>query len=434
MQSTLFSPLWQDVWTDLQHPAVFWQIVAIASCIALSWGLARLLRPRLSTQERRQRMLRLGVEGLAQALWPLLALLLLWLSRWVFGQWQAVNLLRLAIALVSAFALIRLALYALRRIFVRDGKVSGAQLLVERGFATLVWAIFALHISGVLPELLEFLDQTLLPIGTSKVSVLAVLQAAVFVIITLIAALWLGATLEERLMGIEGMHASMRVVLARLGKSILIVLAVLFSLSLVGIDLTVLSVFGGALGVGLGLGLQKIVSNYVAGFIILLERSISIGDVVTVDKYTGTIKQIKTRYTTVRGGDGVDAIIPNEMLLSNAVQNQYLNDSLNDRSIRQVARVTVGYESDIDQVLQLLRETTAAVPRVSKDPAPTVFLLNLGADGLDLEIGFWIEDSQNGRANVLSEVNIAILRALQLREVNIPYPQREVRLIGKITT
>lgn len=430
MKSTLLSPLWQDVWNDLQHPAVFWQIAAIALCVAVSWGAARLLQPRLSLHDRRQRLQQLGVDGIAPALWPLLALLLIWLARWLLGLWQEVNLLRLAFALIGSFALIRLALYVLRRIFVRGGRISAAQLMIERGFATLVWAGFALHLSGLLPELLEFLDQTLIPLGKSKVSVLAILQAAIFVVITLVAALWLGAAVEARLMRVDGMHASMRVVLSRLGKSLLIVLAVLFSLSLVGIDLTVLSVFGGALGVGIGLGMQKIVSNYVAGFIILLERSLSIGDVVTVDKYTGTVRQINTRYTTVRGGDGADAIIPNEMLLSNAVQNQYLSD----RAVRMVTKVTVGYESDVEQVLQLLIDTTASVARVSQDPVPTVFLMNLGADGLDMEIGFWINDPENGRANVLSDVNRAILRALQAGGINIPYPQREIRLISNAAT
>jgi len=430
MKSTLLSPLWQDVWHDLQHPEVFWQIVTIGLCIAVSWGLARLMRPRLSAQDREQRLLHLGVEGIAPALWPLLALLLIWLARWLLGQWQPVNLLRLATALIGSFALIRLAFYILRRAFVRGGKISPTQLLFERGFSTLVWAGVALHITGLLPELLELLGQTLLPIGKSHVSVLAILQAAVFVVITLVVALWIGATLEARLSHVDGIHPSLRMALVRLGKSVLIVVAVLFSLSLVGIDLTVLSVFGGALGVGLGLGLQKIVSNYVSGFIILLERSLAIGDVVTVDKYTGAIQEINTRYTTLRGGDGVEAIIPNEMLLSNAVQNQYLSD----RSIRQATVVTVGYESDIDQVLQLLLDTTAGVARVNTHPAPTVFLMNLGADGLVLEVGFWIDDPENGKINVLSEVNIAILRALREQGVNIPFPQREVRLINKIET
>ncbi len=429
MNSLVLAPLWQDVWSDLQHPGVLWQIGTIAACIAISWALARVLRPKLSAQDRRQRIIRFGVESFAPALWPLLALLLLWLARPVVGLWQPVNLLRLAIPLIGSFAIIRLAFYILHRAFARRGRVGNFLLLFERVFALLVWAGVALHITGLLPSLVTLLDETVLPIGSNKVSLLMIIQAAVFVAITLIVALWAAATLEDRLMRVDSMHASLRVVLARLSKALLILVSVLISLSLVGLDLTVLSVFGGALGVGLGLGLQKIVSNYVSGFIILLERSLGIGDVVTVDKYTGTVKQINTRYTIIRGGDGVEAIIPNEMLLSNAVQNHYLSD----RSIRQATRVTVDYGTDVDQVLKLLVDTTASVPRVNQDPQPTALLLNLGADGLELEVGFWLSDPENGRDNVLSDVNRSILRALQANKINIPFPQREIRLVGKNT-
>jgi small-conductance mechanosensitive channel len=427
MSSTLMSPLWQDVWRDLQHPHGLWQIGVIILCMLASWAGARLLRPSLSAQDRRKRLLRLGVESFAPALWPLLALLLIWLARLVMQQWQPVNVLRLAIPLIGSFALIRLAFYILRRAFARGGRVGHFLLLFERVFALLVWVGVALYITGLMPELLRMLDTTIVPIGSNRVSVLVMIQAAVFVAITLVLALWGGAMLEDRLMRVNSMHASLRVVLARLGKAVLILVAVLISLSLVGLDLTVLSVFGGALGVGLGLGLQKIVSNYVSGFIILIERSLSIGDVVSVDRYTGTVKQINTRYTILRGVDGIEAIIPNEMLLSTTVQNHYLTD----RSIRQTTKVTVGYESDVDHVMQLLLAATTAVPRVSTNFPPDVFLRTLGADGLEMEIGFWIEDPENGRVNVLSDVNRELLKTLKENAVNIPYPQREIRLIGK---
>jgi small-conductance mechanosensitive channel len=200
----------------------------------------------------------------------------------------------------------------------------------------------------------------------------------------------------------------------------------LLSLALVGIDLTVLSVFGGALGVGLGLGLQKIVSSYVSGFVILLERSLAVGDMVTVDKYYGKVTQINTRYTILQGLDGVETVVPNEMLVSGPVQNY----SLTDRSLRLSTHVTVGYETDLDQVLALLQKATADVERVSREPAPQAFLLKFGADGLELEVGFWIVDPENGRVSVVSEVNRAIWRALQTHRINVPYPQREIRLIN----
>jgi small-conductance mechanosensitive channel len=274
------------------------------------------------------------------------------------------------------------------------------------------------------------MEETVLPLGSNKVSILAIAQAVIFVAITVLLALWASAALEERLMRVDTMHLSLRAVLARMGKAILILVAVLLSLSAVGIDLTVLSVFGGALGVGIGLGLQKIVSNYVSGFVILIERSLSIGDMVAVDKYAGRVTQINTRYTVLRSADGSEAVIPNEMLLSNAVQNL----SLTDKSLRLATRVTVGYESDVDLTLMLLIEAASGVARVSKAQPPHAFLLNFGADGLEMELGFWIDDPENGRSNVLSEVNREVWRAFQRHAINIPYPQREIRLIDKVET
>jgi small-conductance mechanosensitive channel len=243
--------------------------------------------------------------------------------------------------------------------------------------------------------------------------------------VTLIFALWVGAVLEERLMRMNSVHSSLRVMMARMGRAVFIFLAILVSLSLVGIDLTVLSVFGGALGVGIGLGLQKIVSSYVSGFVILLERSLSIGDMVMVDKYSGIVTQINARYTVVHGLDGVETVVPNEMLLSAPVQNYFLTD----RALRLTTRVRVSYRTDIDQVLRLLEQTAAGIPRVSREPAPQSYLMKFEAYGFELELGFWIADPENGRANVLSEVNRAIWHMLQEYQVEVPYPQREIRLI-----
>jgi len=307
----------------------------------------------------------------------------------------------------------------------RGGKAGGLLLMFEKVFATLVWGGVALYITGLWPELVAYLDQTVIPVGRHKASLLVIVQAAASVVVTLILALWAGAVLEERLMRMDSVHSSLRAVTARLGRAVLILLAVLISLSLVGIDLTVLSVFGGALGVGLGLGLQKIVSSYVSGFVILIERSLAIGDLVMVDKYFGQITQINTRYTIVRGLDGIETVVPNEMLLSGAVQNY----SLTDRMLRLATRVTVAYRTDVDMALKLLEEVARGVPRVLQDPAPQAFLMRFEADGFDLEIGWWIADPENGRSNVISDVNRAIWKVLQQHDMEVPYPQREIRFL-----
>jgi len=186
----------------------------------------------------------------------------------------------------------------------------------------------------------------------------------------------------------------------------------------------VLSVFGGALGVGLGLGLQKIASNYVSGFIILLDRSLSIGDMISVDKFTGKVSQINTRYTVLKGLDGVESIVPNEMLIASPMQNF----TLSDRAIWLSTDVNVAYKTDVEMLLSKLVDSTLRVPRVMSTPLPSASLLGFGANGLDLRIGFWINDPENGKLSVLSNVNLAIFSLLKELDVEIPYPQSVVTL------
>jgi small-conductance mechanosensitive channel len=427
MKPTPLSSLWSDLWTDLGNPALLWQVVALVACFALGWSVSRAVRGMITARDVRQRVVRMGVESFARVLWPLLTLVLIAVAKALLERWYNVNLLRVAMPLAGSFALVRLAFYVLRRVFARSGRVGSFVLLFERGFASLVWIGFALYVTGLWPELMAFLEHTMLPLGRYKVSLSTILQAVVSVGVTIILALWAGATLEERLMRIDTMHSSLRAVMARMGRAVMILIALLVSLSLVGIDLTVLSVFGGALGVGLGLGLQKLASSYVSGFVILLERSLSIGDVVTVDKFSGRVTRINTRYTVLRGGDGVESVVPNEMLVSSSVQNF----SAADRYMRLATYVTVDYQTDIDSTLRLLEQAAAGVDRVSKAPehAPVALLLKFSADGIDLEIGFWIADPENARAKVLSDVNRAIWRAMQAHQIKVPYPQREIRLI-----
>lgn len=425
MTSTPFSSLWPELWADLHDPSLLWQVATITVCMVLGWALARVLRAPLRAHETQIRAVRLGVESFARVLSPILALMLILIAKPLLAKWHHVNLLVIAIPLVTSFALIRMAFYILRRAFASGGQAGNFLLLFEKLFAGLVWAGVALYVTGLWPDLVQYLDETVIPIGRYKTSLLTILQAAASVGVTLILALWAGAMLEERLMRLDTMHSSLRAVMARMGRAGLILIAVLVSLSLVGIDLTVLSVFGGALGVGLGLGLQKIVSSYVSGFVILLERSLAIGDMVTVDKYYGKVTKINTRYTILRSLDGVESVIPNEMLVASPVQNY----SLTDRLLRLSTHITVGYESDLDNVLHILEKATASIGRIAKEPAPQALLLKFGADGLELEIGFWIADPENGRSNLLSEVNRTIWRVLQTHQITVPYPQRELRLI-----
>jgi small-conductance mechanosensitive channel len=422
METHSLSRLIAEISADLGNPSLLIQLLALMSCFLLAWFLSRSIQRYFATVDQSSGVLKIGVESFSRVLWPLLALVFLFFAKLILGKFQHTGLLKLFFPILSSFALIRFSFYVFRRAFVRDGTVGNALLLFEKVFATLVWLALVLHFTGMWESIFQALEEIILPIGKSKVSLLAVLQGIASVALTVVLALWISALLEARLLLIPNMHSSLRVVLSRLGRAIFILLAILISLSLVGIDLTVLSVFGGALGVGLGLGLQRITSSYVSGFIILFDRSLSIGDLVTVDKFSGSVTQINTRYTVLKGSDGVESIIPNEMFVSNPVQNL----SLTDRSVVLVTDFTVAYDTDLDSLLPALVELVSQVPRVSTNNPPSAYLLRFGADGFELRVSFWIEDPENGRTNVISDVNRAILVLIRERGIELPFPQREI--------
>lgn len=370
--------------------------------------------------------MRIGLGSFAKVLTPVLTLILLMLAKLILQKWhQPVNVLRLMIPLVVSLALMRFVFYVLRRIFVRNSGVGTFLLLFERTFGALVWIGLLLYITDLWPDLVDYLDSTVLPIGRNKVPLLTILQALGWVLVTLVIALWAGATLEERLMRLNTMHSSIRTVMARMTRAVLILVAVLLSLSLVGIDLTVLSVFGGALGVALGLGLQKIASSYVSGFVILLERSLTLGDMVGVSTFYGKVTQINSRFTVLQGLDGIDTVVPNEIFMVNSVQNY----SLTNRILRLATQVTIVYQDDVDRVLLLLEQAVIGVDRVSQDVLPQALLLKIGPDGLELEVGFWISDPENGRLNVLSNVNRAIWRVLQANQIDVAQVKRDIKIL-----
>lgn len=431
MNETPLLNLITDFVDDFRQPAILWQALVIVACLVLSWLVVRQLRSVLKQREESatppvSAEVRARTASFIRILTPVLTALLLGVSQHFLAKWQSVNLISIAIPLCTSMALVRFGFYVLRRIFARHGEVSPTMHLLERVFTIVVWLGMALYITGLWPELHEFLESVVVPLGRNKVSLATILQAAISVAVLMVLAMWAGTALDDRLMKMQGLHSSLRVVMSRMGRAVLVLVSVLVSLSLVGIDLTVLSVFGGAFGVALGFGLQKIAANFVSGFIILLDRSLTIGDMITVGAFSGKVTQINTRYTVLLGGDGVESIVPNEMLISGGVQNM----SLSNRMVWLSTTVSVGYETDIDLIFPLLEQAAASVPRVVQSKPPSATLVRFGADGLDLQIGFWIADPENGTGGVKSNVNRAIWRTLQEHKVTVPFPQRELRIVG----
>ncbi|HOL64857.1 MAG TPA: mechanosensitive ion channel [Accumulibacter sp.] len=416
-----------DLWKDISDPAFYWQLLALAVSLLLAWLLARYGRRHELAQvsDGHGAWRAFGTGSLRRLFFPLLALLLVLIVRKVFKVWHLapVSLLDVAVPLMTSMALVRVVIYFLRYAFSPSGWLVSS----ERFVSTLIWLGLALHLSGLAEPLIELLEQVTLHIGKQKLDLWTLLNGLVTVIATVIIALWLSGLIEKRLLHSETIDANLRVVLGRLVKALLSVVALLVSLSLVGIDITALSVFSGALAVGLGLGLQKIASNYVSGFILLLDRSIRIGNVIAVDPATsGVVSQITVRYTVVRTLAGVEVIIPNEYLVSNIIRNESFSDS----RVRVLVSLQVAYGSDLELAMRLMESAAAEQPRVLTDPAPQVLLTAFADSGINLDLNFWIGDPQTGTGGVRSAINLAIWRAFQAHSIEIPFPQREVRLLG----
>ncbi len=418
----LVSEFYQElIEQGLLRTEVLAQAAVILFALAVAWLLERAVQ-RHAAATHPERREHIGHEGFVRIFFPLAALTLTWLSGLVLSQWfsQSLKLIKLADILLLAMVNIRLLVFLLRRVFEGADWVRRS----ERLIGATIWSAYALHVIGALPELWQMLDDIQLHIGKGHVSVLNILQALASVAITVLTALWIGREIERRLMLSEVMDISLRVMVVKVVRALLIVLAVLIALPLVGIDLTVLSVFGGALGVGLGFGLQKIASNYVSGFIILMDRSVKIGDVVQIDNRQGMITQLTSRYIVLKSGDGTEALIPNETLITSTVVNQ----SYNDRLIRIALPIQVAYGSDLIQVQALLEEAARAEPRVVESPAPMAFVKGFGDNGIEFELGVWIKDPENGQLPVRSTVNLKIWQTFQQHKIEIPYPQRELRV------
>lgn len=315
----------------------------------------------------------------------------------------------------------RFVVFVLRRSFPASSVLAAFEWMIS----LLIWSLFVLHITRTLPAIGEFLEGIALPVGKQTISILAILQGGFLIVLTVLLALWIGSAVDARLRRAETLHSSLRAAVSRLARSVLVLIAILIALPLVGIDLTVLSVFGGALGVGLGFGLQKIASNYMSGFIVLFERSVRIKDVVTVDGFSGEVRTLTTRYVVLRSLDGREAIIPNEKLITDTV----VNHSYTDSRIRGATLVQVTYDTDIDRIVEMLNKIAAEHPRVLADPPPMATLTNFAASGIDVELGFWISDPENGTGGVKSDINMAIWRTFKRDGIEFAFPRQDVRML-----
>lgn len=408
--------LLQALLSDLSNTALLTQAGVVLAALVLGWFAARRLVGRLSEKTR---------ETWHAAEWPrflvpLGALFLVLLARAALSTWQSVHLLNLAVPLLLSMAIIQSTFFLLRGVI----QPSPALKAVERVVSWMVWGAVALHILGYLDRLILGMDAIGFKLGAQHISLYTALLGLITIAVTLIAALSLGRLVEERLIAASNLTGNMKVALGKLVRTLLTLVAVLISLPMVGIDLTVLSVFGGALGVGLGLGLQKIASNYVSGFTLLLEQSLRLGDMVEVGGRYGEVTRIATRYTVLRALDGTETILPNETLVTAPV----INRSLSNRDNRIFLPVQVGYGSDLERVKAVMLEAAAGNDRVLREPAPVVLLKSFGESGIDMELAVWIDTPEAGELVLRSDLNWAIWEGFRREGIEIPFPQRVVHL------
>lgn len=389
-------------------------LIAIAASIA--WPISRLVRNRLQ-----QKIAKYERFALLRRLWMTFNKLA-FPAVWLVIQW-------LIVAATSYLGLRHAGLVVTSSlltawIVINVATVIVANPLLSLTISIVAWIAAALNIVGLLDNTIAFLDGAALSFGQVNISLLTLVQG----LIALGVLLWLttvaGQLVEGRIRSSENLSPSIKVLSTKMLRIVLAVLAVVFALKIVGIDLTAFAVFGGAIGVGLGFGLQKIFANLVSGFILLLDKSIKPGDVIAIDDYYGKVDSLGARYVSVLTRDGIEHLIPNEELITTRVENWSYSHNL----LRLRKTIGVHYKSDVRKAIALCLEAADETPRILKEPAAVCHLQEFADSSVNLEIRFWIDDPMNGRANVVSALQLSIWEKFHEHGIEIPYPQRDLHL------
>ncbi|TYC67777.1 mechanosensitive ion channel [Stappia sp. BW2] len=388
--------------------------------IAVLFGLAKLLslrvEPRLEARAREIKghpgLLRVVVALLRRTEWVLFSLFL----------FIALTVMR-AVTWPSRSHFIAIALsLSLAWLFVAVLSRVIRNRLVARTLSWLAWIYVALVILGFDDEAGNFLDSMALPLGEMRLSLLLILKAVLLLIATIWVAVIIGRYFDEQVQKSDELTPSIRVLIGKIAKFGLILVAGTIALSSVGIDLSAFTVFTGAVGLGLGFGLQKVISNFISGIIILLDKSIKPGDTISLEGTFGWIRELRARFVSVVTRDGREYLIPNEDFITNKV----VNWSFSDKLVRLDVDFGVSYDADPHLVSKLAIEATMSVDRVERTRQPVCWLTGFGDSSLDFVLRFWIHDPQQGLTNVRGKVLLALWDTFKENNVNIPYPHREI--------
>ena len=330
--------------------------------------------------------------------------------------------------LLVALVLVRLGVYVLGVLLGPNSWVRTR----ESRITLILWCIVAIAALGWLDVIEASLNRISLVPGRSQFSLWALLKGLVVVTAFVIVTSLIARAVERHVMRLDQLAVSTRVGVSKFTYFLLVGLGILLGINAAGVDVTTLNVLTGAIGLGLGFGLQSVASNFVSGFVLLMDKSIKPGDVISFTGQTGAaagnfgwVQELRGRYVVVRDRDGVDTLVPNQ----NLITTSFINWSYADQRVRLKLPVTVSYDDDPELALKLLVEATEDHPRILRDPAPVSRLISFEANGMALEIRFWIADPVNGVNNVRSDVNRAIWRIFRTHGVRIPVPQQETRLL-----
>ena len=362
-------------------------------------------------------------DGLARILFPLCSIILIGIAQTITSLFFTQGVLLLGQKLLIALLIIRVSVYLVRYLTNQNSIIRS----LENVISIIIWILFLLQISGILPQIIDALDNITFKIGAQKLSLLVMIQAVFAIFIAILVAMTISKFIENKLLKTSQLDPNARVMLGKVFRIFLYFVAVVVSLSSIGINLTFLSVLGGAFGVGLAFGLQKIASNYVCGFIILMDKSIHIGDILLVGEHYGVVTLIRSRYTVLRKLDGIEVIIPNETLISENI----INHSFSDRKARISIEVQISYKSSVDKAFEIMLNAAKSEKRVLKDPEPATYLRGFGDNGIDLLLSFYIVDPEEGSWGLKSDINRKIWKKFQEEGIEIPYPYRTVEIVNK---
>jgi small-conductance mechanosensitive channel len=421
MVSIFRTPQIQELLDTLADPTILRDIGVLLSCLVCAWALVRWIRGRSVDAD----SIWFGKRIFDGVLFPIAALGLAYGAKAVLLGVVKPAVFKVAIPALLALLVIRLSVRVLSATFPDSRWLRR----IERNISWIAWGLMVLWVMGILPSILDAMEEIRWKIGSAHLTLRNVVEGTLTTSVVLMLTLWASSAIEKKLLRGSGDNLSLRKMAANLIRVGLLFIGLMLALSSVGIDLTALSVLSGAVGVGMGLGLQRIAANYVSGFVILAERSLRIGDMVKVDNFEGRISDIRTRFTVIRALNGREAVVPNEILLTQRVENSSLADpkvSLN--TVFQIA-----YGSNVRALQSRLEQEISEVDRVLRDPAPALQLTEFGADGLTMTLLFWISDPENGPGAVKSAVNLKVLDVLSEMGITIPYPQRELHLHSSAT-